>query len=290
MEIIEKQVEKIKEVPYGYWDNCGNVNCAPYSWRNNCGYGNANGFRGFASRGVAGAGLGLGIAGTALGLAALSRRGFNLFGNNSGTPENVNINNVGGGLNGYGYSCGPTAFQAWEKDCETAYNAQKNLYEYALLDANTRFNDRQTLNAELFGVYKSQIDADFGLYKSTRDTFDSVTAKQNADTFALYKSQRDADDALAARISALECKQAVNDAVDPWRAKVLDMKINGVAANAQAAVALEAERRCCADNKIVNYVNSNFYPISVADVTTGTTATVRELTNPLCGCCNPCNR
>ena len=23
MEIIEKQVEKIKEVPYGYWDNCG---------------------------------------------------------------------------------------------------------------------------------------------------------------------------------------------------------------------------------------------------------------------------
>ena len=75
-----------------------------------------------------------------------------------------------------------------------------------MLDANTRFNDRQTLNQELFGVYKSQIDADFGLYKSTRDAFDASTAKQNADTFALYKSQRDADDALAARISALETK------------------------------------------------------------------------------------
>lgn len=67
------------------------------------------------------------------------------------------------------------------------------------------------------------------------------------------------------------------------------MKINGVAANAQAGIALEAERRCCADNKIVSYVNGNFYPVSVADVTVGTTATAREIYNPLCGCCTPCN-
>lgn len=140
----------------------------------------------------------------------------------------------------------------------------------------------------MFGIYKSQVDADFGLYKSTRDSFDVVNAKQDANAFALYKSQRDADDALAARISALETKQAVNEAVDPWRAKVLDMKINGVAANAQASVALEAERRCCADNKIVSYVNGNFYPINVADITTAATTTARELYNPLCGCCNPC--
>jgi hypothetical protein len=158
--------------------------------------------------------------------------------------------------------------------------SQKALYDYALLDSNTRFNDRQTLNTELFGIYKSQVDADFGLYKSTRDTFDKVNATQNQTAFALYKSQRDADDALAARISALETKQAVNDAIDPWRAKVLDMKINGVAANATAAVALEAERRCCADNKIVSYINGNFYPVSVADVTTGTTTTARETSKP----------
>lgn len=56
MEIVEKQVEKIKEVPYGYWDNhfCGNnayLGCGPYTNRG----------AGFipASRGVAGAGLGL---------------------------------------------------------------------------------------------------------------------------------------------------------------------------------------------------------------------------------------
>lgn len=278
MEIIEKQVEKIKEVPYGYWDNCGN-HYGPY----------CNNYRGwnttgqpFASRGVAGAALGIGIG--ALALSLLNRNGgFNLFGGNNcnSTPENVNINTISGP--GVGV---PTTFQVWEKECEDALLAQKNLYDFALLQQNQRYTDRETLNQELFGIYKSQIDADFGLYKSTRDSFDAVSAKQNADAFALYKSQRDADDALAARISALETKQAVNDAIDPWRAKVLDMKINGVAGASQAAVALEAERRCCADSKIVNYVNSNFYPISVADVTTGTTSTPRETFNPLCSCCN----
>lgn len=273
MEIIEKQVEKIKEVPYGYWDNCNH----PYS----CNKHYTGNFVP-ASRGVAGAGLGLGIAGTALGLLALSRNGFNLFGNNNnGAPENVNINTVTGSTAGT-----PSTFQVWEKTCEDAILAQKNLYDYAILSQNERFSDREKLNQELFGIYKNQVDSDFGLYKSTRDSFDAVTAKQNADAFALYKSQRDADDALAARISALETKQAVNDAVDPWRAKVLDMRINNVAGASQAAVALEAERRCCADNKIVTYLNGNFYPVSVADVTTGTTATARTTYNPLCGCCN----
>ena len=280
MEIIEKQVEKIKEVPYGYWDNCGYGH--PY---------NRNWGTGVipsqlpASRGVAGAALGIGIG--ALALSLLNRNGgFNLFGNASNTPENVNINTIGGGTHGFGT---PTTFQVWEKTCEDALASQKALYDYALLDQNQRFSDREKLNGELFGIYKSQIDADFGLYKSTRDTFDAVNAKQASDAFALYKSQRDADDALAARISALETKQAVNDAIDPWRAKVLDMKINGVAASAQSGIALEAERRCCADNKIVSYVNGNFYPVSVADITVGTTATAREIYNPLCGCCTPCN-
>lgn len=282
MEIIEKQVEKIKEVPYGYWDNCGYGYPYGRTWGTGVPTSQIP-----ASRGVAGAGLGLGIAGTALGLLALSKNGgFNLFGNAANVPENVNINTVGGGVHGFG---APSTFQVWEKTCEDALASQKALYDFALLNQSQRFSDRQTLDHELFGIYKSQIDADFGLYKSSRDSFDAVTAKQNADAFALYKSQRDADDALAARISALETKQAVNDAIDPWRAKVLDMKINGVAANAQAGIALEAERRCCADNKIVSYVNGNFYPVSVADVTVGTTATARELYNPLCGCCTPFN-
>ena len=278
MEIIEK--ETVKEVPV---DCNGNKVC-------NWGYGPYH--KEYASKGVAGTGLGLGIAGTALGLLALGRNGGlfgGLFGGNSNFPENVNINTYGGS-NGYGLvaGCTPTTFQVWEKGCEDALAQQKALYDFALLSQNERFNDRQTLNSELFGIYKSQVDADFGLYKSTRDGFDVLAEKQNQSAFSLYKSQRDADDALAARISALETKAAVNEAVDPWRAKVLDMKINGVAANAQAAVNLEAERRCCADGKIVTYVNSNFYPINVADITTGTTTTARVPFNPLFGCCNPC--
>ena len=283
MEIIEKQVEKVKEVPCGYWDNCYDN----YGYRRNY-----NGGAPFASKGVAGTGLGFGIAGTALGLLALSRTGgFGLFGNGASVPENVNINTYGGNsVSGHGAGCAPSTFQVWEKGCEDALMQQKALYDFALLNQNQRFNDRNTIESEIFGLYKGQTDADFGLYKATRDGLDLVNAKHNRDAFALYKSQRDADDALAARISALETKQAVNDAVDPWRAKVLDMKINGVAANASAAVSLEAERRCCADNKIVNYVNSNFYPVNIADITTAATNTQRELFNPLCGCCGSCGK
>lgn len=87
MEIIEKQVEKVKEVPYDGYGYCPRDR--------------------YATKGVAGTGLGLGIAGTALGLLALSRGGFGLFGNGASglsMPENVNINALGGGTNGNGVS------------------------------------------------------------------------------------------------------------------------------------------------------------------------------------------
>ena len=52
-------------------------------------------------------------------------------------------------------------------------------------------------------------------------------------------------------------------------------------------IALESERRCCADNAIVNYANATYYPKMVADVTVGTTTTAQTLYNPIpdCGCC-----
>jgi hypothetical protein len=112
----------------------------------------------------------------------------------------------------------------------------------------------------MFGLYKSQIDADFNLYKNQRDSYD----------------------VLANRISKLETDAAVAAAVEPWRSKVIQMQIGNVA----GMVELEAERRCCADNKIVNYTNSTFYPINVANVTVGTTSTTRTTSNPLCGCCD----
>ena len=50
------------------------------------------------------------------------------------------------------------------------------------------------------------------------------------------------------------------------------------------AIALEAERRECGDNKIVNYVNTTFVPRYIADMTVGTGTTQSSIFNPLCGC------
>ena len=51
-------------------------------------------------------------------------------------------------------------------------------------------------------------------------------------------------------------------------------------------VALEAERRQCADCKIVNYVNSTFAPKLTTDYTAGTTSAPASVYNPLaCGQC-----
>lgn len=213
MEIIEKQVEKTKEVPCGYWDNCG--------------YGHGYGY-GRNINGKANAGLALGIVGTVLGGAALmSRRGgFNLFGNGYGDSRGeANIAIASCGISGNGYNS-PTAFQAWEKSCEDTLALQKGLYDWALVNANNRFNDRQVLNSELFGLYKSQIDADFGLYKSTRDGFDTIVAKHNQDAFDLYKGQRDNFDALSARINNLETQVAVSAAIRPYQDKLIQCEID----------------------------------------------------------------
>ena len=54
------------------------------------------------------------------------------------------------------------------------------------------------------------------------------------------------------------------------------------------AIALEAERRQCADCKIVNYANSTFAPKLITDFAAGTTSAPATVYNPLaCGqCCN----
>jgi hypothetical protein len=167
----------------------------------------------------------VGIAGTALGLLALSRNGgFNLFGNNcNSTPENVNINNIGGSGNGHH---SPTTFQVWEKACEDAMASQKALYDYALLDQNQRFIDRQTLNSELFGVYKSQIDADFGLYKAQRDASDFTNNRITNEIFSLYKETRDKDDEIKKELCDLKAMVAINSAVRPYQDKLIQCEID----------------------------------------------------------------
>lgn len=116
----------------------------------------------------------------------------------------------------------PTAFQAWEKECEDTLALQKGLYDWALAQQSQRFADRQTLNTELFNVWKGQVDADFGLYKSTRDGFDVLRAEHNTDAFNLYKPQRDSDDAILKELSDLKAQVAIR----PYQDKLIQCEID----------------------------------------------------------------
>lgn len=56
----------------------------------------------------------------------------------------------------------------------------------------------------------------------------------------------------------------------------------------EGQIASEKRERCCADNAIVNYVNTTFYPKMVAEVTTGTATTAQTLFNPIPNCNKSC--
>lgn len=100
--------------------------------------------------------------------------------------------NVLGATAGSG-SGAPTAFQAWEKSCEDTLALQGGLYQWALTQQNQRFEDRERLNSELFGVY---IDG--------RNRTDALIEKNNTDHFNLYKYTRDADDDIRKELSDLK--------------------------------------------------------------------------------------
>ena len=111
----------------------------------------------------------------------------------------------------------------------------------------------------------------FELYKGYRDADDLIVAKHNADSFALYKNQRDEKDCLQKQIDELKGKMAVQETNAFWQFK-----------NVTDSIALEAERRACNDGKLVNYMNSTFYPKYIADVTVGSGTTQQTIFNPLC--------
>lgn len=175
-------IEKVKVVPEGY---------------------NGAGMDGYGRRdvnGKANAGLTLGIIGTALGAWALfgNRRSAGVLGTGAGLmgDGSTNINVVGAGMGSAG---APTAFQAWSKSCEDTLALQGGLYQWALTQQSQRFQDRQVIDSEMFGLYKSQIDADFLLYKGNRDNYDS----------------------LKAEISDLKTQVAVSAAIRPYQDKLI---------------------------------------------------------------------
>lgn len=96
----------------------------------------------------------------------------------------------------------------------------------------------------------------------------------DAKTLELYRYVDSKFNAIESRLA----EQAVRNqgVVDAFREvqKDIDYKVN-----------LEAERRHCADQNIVSYVNATFAPKAVADFTVGTESTLLTTYNPLCcGC------
>ena len=90
-------------------------------------------------------------------------------------------------------------------------------------------------------------------------------------------------------IEAVQAAQAVHNQKTEDSFALARQDIAAVRDSLTEKIKLEAERRCCGDNSIVNYANATFYPKMVADVTTGTATTAQTLYNPLpkCGeCCN----
>ena len=94
-------------------------------------------------------------------------------------------------------------------------------------------------------------------------------------TLELYRYIDGKLNTIEARLAAQDVRnQGVADAIREV-SKDIDYKVN-----------LEAERRCCADQRIISYANGTFATKLIADYTAGTTTTAMETFNPLCCECN----
>ena len=176
----------------------------------------------YASKGLAGTALGIGIGGLAL--ALLNGNGRGVFGSlGNGMPDNVNINTYGGMT---ASNTSPTALEVMEKECDDEVKLLTDMFGLKLDTANKFYAMRETDIAEKFSMYKGATDAinaenrramqaEFNLYKSQIDS-----------DFGLYKNQRDQYDALQAKYSDLDKKVAVMEALTPYKEKLMMAYVN----------------------------------------------------------------
>ena len=176
----------------------------------------------YASKGLAGTALGIGIGGLAL--ALLNGNGRGVFGSlGNGMPDNVNINTYGGMT---ASNTAPTALEVMEKECDDEVKLLTDMFGLKLDTANKFYSMRETDIAEKFSMYKGATDAinaenrramqaEFNLYKSQIDS-----------DFGLYKNQRDQYDALQAKYSDLDKKVAIMEALTPYKEKLMMAYVN----------------------------------------------------------------
>lgn len=215
--MIKEQGSFVRECPdYGYGRN-------DYGRRDN-------------TRGIAIGGLVTGIIGTVAGVSALWNRngggGLSSLlsgGSGGGVPANVNINGFGGGTSG---CCAPTPFEVYSKTCGDVIDLTKAFYNQRITSLNEATAAREVDIAEKFGLYKSQVDADFGLYVNTRDNIDKVNDRLTNELFSSYKYTRDKDDELRNEICELKAQVAIASAVRPYQDRLLQTEIATAFANA----------------------------------------------------------
>lgn len=166
--------------------------------------------------------LGFGIAGSVLGGAALlSKGGLSglLGGIGAGAPAPVNVTCSGGGWGG------PSTFDVYAHECSDILDLTKTVYD---LKIGTLVAAQQARNVDVnekFQLYKSQIDADFGLYISNRDNIDKVNDRINNELFSLYKYTRDKDDVASAKIYDVAKEVEVISKVRPYQDKLIMCEI-----------------------------------------------------------------
>ena len=131
----------------------------------------------YASKGVAGTALGLGIAGTALWLLNGGLNGCGLFGRNCGAATAAEV------------AISSNEQYLERKECEDMVALTNAMWQHVYNEQGQRFNDRQVINQEMFGIYSAM-----------RSGFDVINAKHNQDAFDLYKYSRDSKDELAEKL------------------------------------------------------------------------------------------
>ena len=165
----------------------------------------------YASKGLAGTALGIGIGGLAL--ALLNGNGRGVFGSLGGSnmPENVNINTYGANSS----SNQPTALQVMEKECADEVKLLTDMFGLKLDTANKFYAMRETDIAEKFSMYKGATEA-----------INAENRRAMEAEFGLYKNQRDQYDALQAKYCDLDKKVAVMEALTPYKEKLMMAYVN----------------------------------------------------------------
>ena len=205
------------------------------------------------SKGVAGAGLGTGIASLSLGvinsLVGLAGLG-GLFGGRATAAQNDVLTAVMTSELLRGRSavpCGGDCDPVTQREMRLVQEIAAKDSQIALRDANT-YGDQKALE----------------MYKYMDGRFREIEGELS--------------------------KQAVQNQATKDSFQLLQERMECCCEKQTAALDCERRERRCADDTIVNYVNATFYPKMTADVTTGTTTTAQRVYNPLPACSCDCGR